>query len=452
MNQLDNLWAKLGFRASPYDTKPLKVVKSDVELLMGREHEQIDFLNAVDSDNQGVFIISGVPGVGKTSFLNVQQYLLESSEADFGPKILAARTLCAIQPSDEPEIIARRCLQSYCSSIEEFCTIQQISIPAYVSKIIQWIHQNKPATINIGFSVFGHGISVGREVHLPSINETTFETFVEIIKCLSIIVNEELKFSGSFIVMDNFENLHEEDLKDCLTTFRDTLFDISNIWWIIIGQSGLSSFIQSTNPKVFQRFSASLELKPISVENLIKAVEKRVKKFHESKSKASSPISKEIYIKLFESSNGEIRFVFKYCNSICIKLVQSVRKNLLDKKLKFDDKNFEKLMGEHLIDKQIEDSFSHFCLKEIITNEFEGHSLSQNEKLVLKKIGELTKIKSKDFEHFRELGVTSMQKFTNNYLTKLSDQHLLLRRQEAKIITYELRGISVFANEYDLLE
>lgn len=452
MNQSNNLWTKLGFRASPYDTKPLKVLKSDVELLLGRDPEQIDFLNVIDSDNLGVFVISGVPGVGKTSFLNVQQYLLESGEADFGPRILAARTLCPIQPSDEPEIIARRCLQSYCSSIEEYCAIKQVEIPAYVSKITNWIHQNKPATINIGFSVFGHGISLGREVHLPSINETTFETFVEIIKCLSIIVTQELKFAGSFIVLDNFENLHEEDLKDCLTTFRDTLFDIPNIWWIIIGQSGLSSFIQSSNPKVFQRFSASLELKPISVENLIKAVEKRVEKFHESKNKASSPISKEIYLKLFESSNGEIRFVFKYCNSICITVVQSVRKALLDKKLKFGDENFEKFMGKHLVDEQIDDKFSHACLKKIIIDEFDGYSLSQHEKHVLKKIGELTKIRSKDFEHFREFGITSMQKFTNIYLTKLSDQHLLLRRQEAKIITYELRGISVFANEYNLLD
>jgi hypothetical protein len=452
MNQPDNLWTKLGFRASPFDTKPLKVLKSDVELLMGREKEQIDFLNVIDSDNQGVFVLSGVPGVGKTSFLNVQQYLLESGEADFGPNILAARTLCAIQPSDEPEIIARRCLQSYCSSIEEYCTIKETEIPAYVTKITNWIHQNKPATINIGFSVFGHGVSVGREVHLPSINETTFETFVEIIKCLAIIVTQELNFAGSFIVLDNFENLHEEDLKDCLTTFRDTLFDIPNIWWIIIGQSGLSSFIQSSNPKVFQRFSASLELKPISVDNLIKAVEKRVKKFHEEKSKASSPISKEIYLKLFESSNGEIRFVFKYCHSICIIVVQSIRRALLEKKLKFDDENFERIMGEYLIDEQIEDKISHSCLKNIITNEFDGHSLTQQEKQVLKKIGEISKVRSKDFEQFKEYGITTMQKFTNNYLTKLSDQNLLLRRQEAKIITYELRGISVFANAYDLLE
>jgi len=70
----NTMWKKLGFRENPYDTKPLKVSKGDVDLLMGREEEQIDFLTAIESDSQGIFVLSGVPGVGKTSFLNVQQY------------------------------------------------------------------------------------------------------------------------------------------------------------------------------------------------------------------------------------------------------------------------------------------------------------------------------------------------------------------------------------------
>lgn len=448
---MSQLWKKLGFKESPYDTKPLKVSKSDVELLMGRESEQIEFLTTMESDTQGILVLSGVPGVGKTSFFNVQQYLLENEEADFGSKILSARTLCPIQPSDEPKNIAIRCIQSLCKSIEEYCVINGKDLPSQSAKILSWVHQSKPATLNFGFSIFGNGLNGGREVHLPSINETTFETLVEILSTLAIEVNTELKFVSCFIALDNLENLHEEDLSDCLTTFRDTLFTIPNIWWVLIGQSGLSSLIQSTNPKVFQRLSPSIELKPISVENLIKAVDKRVTKFHDSKSKGSSPITKDTYLKLFESSNGEIRFVFKYCHSICINLVTSVRKVLAEKKLKVDEENFEKFMGNHLIKNQIHDDFANICLKNIITDEFSGLYLTQTEKSVLKKVGELKKVKSKDYLEFKDLGINTMQKFTNNYLTKLADQHLLLRRQEGKLITYELRGISVFANEYGLL-
>lgn len=447
------MWKKLGFRENPYDTKPLNVGKKDVELLMGRGSEQIDFLTAIESDSQGIFVLSGVPGVGKTSFLNVQQYLLESEEADFGPKMLASRTLCPIQPSDEPKNIAIRCVQSLCKSVEEYCMLTKNDIPPETYKISRWIHQNKPATINIGFSAFGHGVNVGREIHLPSINETTFETLVEIISTISNEIKNNLNFDGCFLVLDNLENLHEDDLSDCLTTFRDTLFTIPNIWWILIGQSGLTSLIQSSSPKVFQRLSSSIELKPIEVIDLIKAIDIRVVEFHNKENNGgSSPISENIYLKLYESSNGEIRFVFKYCEAMCINLVQTIRKLILSQDKKINDEIFDKLMGEHLVDKQIEDDFANQCLKNIIREEFFGYYLKQDEKNILKKIGELSKVKPKDFKEFKEFGIKTRQEFTNNFLTKFNKQNLLLRRQEGSIVTYELRGISVFALEYGFLE
>ncbi|OFX59010.1 MAG: hypothetical protein A2046_16380 [Bacteroidetes bacterium GWA2_30_7] len=446
------MWKNIGFKENPYDTKPLKVLKSDVDLLMGRESEQINFLTAIEVDSQGVFILSGVPGVGKTSFFNIQQYLLESGDALFGPQILAARTLCPIQTSDEPKNIVLRCIQSYCKSIEEYCISNKIKIPDQCIKVQAWVYQNKPATLNLGFSVMGNGLNFGREVHLPSVSDTTFETFVEIIGNLSIAVKEQIGFTGSFIVLDNIENLHVEDLHDCLTTFRDTLFTVPNIWWIIIGQSGLSSLIQSTNPKVFQRLSGSIELKPITIENLIKAVNIRVERFHLTETNGKSPITEETYLKLFESSNGEIRFVFKYCQEICVHLVQVVRKLLIAEKINIDDKSFQKFMGKFLVQKQIDNKFANDCLKEIITDEFNGLYLTQQEKRVLKKIGLLKKVKPKDFAEFKEFGIDTMQRFTNNFLTKLHSQQLLFRRQEGTAVTYELRGISVFAQEFELLD
>ncbi|MCI2230427.1 hypothetical protein MC378_14705 [Polaribacter sp. MSW13] len=446
---MNKMWSKLGFRENPYDTKPLNVLNSDVELLLGRETEQVDFLTAIESESQGIFILSGVPGVGKTSFFNIQQYLLESEEAQFGPKMLSARNLCPIQPSDEPKNIAIRCIQSFCNSIEKYCLMTKNDIPPQTSKIQAWVYQNKPATFNFGVSILGNGVSFGREIHLQSINETTYETLVEIISTLALEVNSILGFSGSFIVLDNVENLHEEDLSDCLTTFRDTLFTIPHIWWVLIGQSGLTSLIQSTNPKVFQRLSAGIELKPISIENLIKAVDVRVNRFHCTDNIGSSPITEEIYLKLFDSSNGEIRFVFKYCQAICINLVQSIRKALIDKNVKIDDENFEKQMGEHLVNKQIDNEFSNICLNYIISEEFRGLYLNQDEKDVLKKIGEMKRVRP---SNFKEFNVGTMQNFTQKYLVKMKDQQLLFRRQQGSLLTYELRGISIFASEYGLLE
>ncbi len=114
------LWTKLGFKENPYDTKPLTVNNEDVDLLMGRESEQVDFLTEIEASSDGVFVLSGVPGVGKTSFLKIQQYLIENGQS-YGGKLLSARILCQVQPSDEKIDIAIRCIQSYTKSIQEYC-------------------------------------------------------------------------------------------------------------------------------------------------------------------------------------------------------------------------------------------------------------------------------------------------------------------------------------------
>lgn len=444
------LWVKLGFKENPYDTKPLTVNSEDVDLLLGRESEQVDFLTEIEASSDGVFVLSGVPGVGKTSFLNIQQYLIENGKG-YGDNFLAARNLCPIQPSDEKKDIAIRCIQSYTKSIQEYCIENGKTLPKQTQKAIDWVNQNKPSSFEFGISILGNGVNYGKEVHLPNFKDATFETLAELVKTLSLEVKSELKFEGSFIVLDNLENLHPDDLSDVLLTFRDTLFTTTNVWWILIGQSGLYSLIQSTNPKVAQRISGSLELKPITVENLIKAVNIRVEKFHTSKTEGKSLISEDVYLKLFKCSNGEIRFVFNYCSQICIEFVQTVRKFMILEKLKMDDASFEKFIGKHITKKEINNDFALLCLKNIITDEFEGLYLTTVEKSVLEKIGELKKVKAVDFKQFKSCGVETLQQFTISYLTKLANQNLLLRRQEGKNITYELRGVASLSLEYELL-
>ncbi|WP_291065100.1 AAA family ATPase [Empedobacter sp. UBA4754] len=447
----NSLWHKLGFSENPYDTKPLNVIEADVDLLLGRESEQIEFLTSIESSNEGVFVISGVPGVGKTSFLNIQQYLIESGRG-FGGKILSARSLCSVQPSDEAKHLAIRSLQSYTKSIQQYCENNSKKLPKQVEKVISWLHQNKPATFEFGFQILGNGINYGKETHLPNLNEATFETLTELLQTLSLEVQTELNFEGSFIVLDNIENLHEDDLSDLLVSFRDTLFNIKGIWWVLIGQSGLSSLIQSTNPKVYQRLTGGMELKPITIENLIKAVNIRVDKFHNTSNIATSPISEDVYIKLFKCSNGEIRFVFKYCIQICITFVQTIRKFMTLEKIQIDDDSFNDFMGRYMVETHIKDEFALRCLRDKILEEFAGLYLLNEEKGILKKIGELEKIKPKDYAQFSQFGIKTLQDFSSNYLTRFASQNLLLRRQEGKVVTYELRGIAFLALEFEIIE
>ena len=440
------MWDKLGFKENPYSTKPLRVKREDVELLIGRDDSSIDLATALDSTNNAAIVLSGVPGVGKTSFLNVQQYLLENEALDYGPKIIASRQLCPVQTGDDPYKIAFRALSSLLHSVESYCIERKFKLPKNTEQIKKWLSQSSSGKgFEVGISILGFGGNFGRDVALPSVGEITYETLIDLI---TAIVNEciiEFEKNALVIVLDNVENLSEKILGETLMTFRDTLFSIENLHWIIIGQDGLGSLIQSLDSRVHQRLTTSIELNAITEDELKKAIDTRIKKFHKS-STGKSPISEKIYKKLYNCSNGEIRFVFKYCNEICITFAGEIRKALAKDD---EEKDWHNAIGRYMTQNEFVDTLAEAYLSRIVKKEFDGLNLKPKDKDILLKIGQRQQTRPRDYKDF---GIKTMQDFSSNYLNRFANQDLLLRRQEGRAVLYELRGLSLLANEYHLLK
>jgi len=443
------MWNALGFKQNPYEASPLKTRAEDVELLIGRDHEAIEFCTVLESSEQGIYVISGSPGVGKTSFFNVQQYLLETGSSLCGPSLISARELCPVQPNDTAQHLALRVIYSLHRSVEEYCNLNRIQIPKETKKIGAWLHGKGGSGFNVGLQILGFGGNVGRQIEVPSIKEITFEGLRDVINCIVSEIVNTLNKDGVFIALDNIENLDDQELSDILITFRDTLFSIPKVWWVIIGQSGLGSLIQSLDPRVSDRLSGTgLELKPITLASLHKAIEGRVDRFH-SVDKGKAPLPQKIHEHLYSASHGEIRFVFKYCASICTQFIKSMRITLAEMEVKIDDKSLNELLGKHLVEAQIKEDFAENLLKEIIQSELNGLNLRQKEKELLKQVGERGSVRAKDF---KELGFKTMQELSSNYLSKLYKQHLLTRKQEGRAVQYSLRGLSSLASEFGLLD
>lgn len=455
-------WQSLGFKNSPYDSNPLRPTQEDVELLVGRIEESIEFTTVLDSSEQGVAVISGPPGVGKTSFLNVNQYLLESQQRGFGPKLLAARRICPIQPNDSARDVALRSLHALCRSVEEFCGAHKQSIPKESKKVLGWINSQGGSGFNIGLDILGFGGSYGREVQIPSVKDISFEGLQDVLKCVVSEIVNVLQLAGAFIVLDNIENLEDEQLASLLITFRDTLFTIPKLWWILIGQTGLGSLIQSLDPRVSERMvGKGLELSPITLNALNEAIEKRVARFHRVEdrkaplpSSIKAPLPSSIHEKLYRASHGEIRFVFKFSNTICLQFVQTVRMLLLDSSgvnspsVVLAD-SFNDAIGQTLVKNQIPEESAASILKRIVEADMNGLNLKEKEKDVLRIIGQKGGARAKDHKAF---GIKSIQDFSSNYLSKLRKQHLLQRQQEGRAVLYKLRGIAAMADEFKLLD
>ena len=451
------MWEALGFTKDPYDASPLEPKPGDVDLLIGRQQQGVAFCSTLDSSNRGMLVISGVPGVGKTSFFNIYQYLLESQNTFFGPKLLADRVRCHVQPYDEPRSIALRSLQTLCRSVEEYCRLNGHSNLPQNKKILDWLSAQGKSGYTLGINLLGVGGSFGRTVSVPSVSDVSFEGIADLIVAVKNEAMQNLEVSGVQIALDNIENLGDQNIAPILMTFRDTLFSIDNVWWILIGQSGFGSFLQTQDSRVSDKLGGQpIELSPISFEELDKAISKRVERFHSS-AKGKSPLPSCIHKLLYDASHGEIRFVFKYSSIICQKVISRVRdsviRELKPEEMHMSQEEFngrvDSEIGHMLVEEQIPSDLAKEVLKETIRSEVEGLGLRNKERRILKQIGSEGGARPKDFKNF---GLETLQDFSSNYLSKFHKQDLLARRQEGRSVVYTLRGVVALASEFGLLE
>lgn len=453
------MWDQLGFRESPYNTNPLKARAEDIDLLVGRSGEATEFFTSLEVSSQGILVLSGSPGVGKTSFLNIQQFRLENDLAPFGPKLLSARDLCPVQPSDSLEAVARRALSTLCKSVEKWCVLNMAEVPPQTKKICKWVSGTISGGIEVGISIAGFGGNFGRTVELPSFAEASLEMIGDALTVVSQENNSKLGFTSCIVALDNLENLEEDQLGRMLISFRDTLFSIERIWWILIGQSGLGSLIQSLEPRVFERTTGSgIEIKPIELDEFDEAIAVRVSKFHSS-GQGKAPLTRKMHQNLFEASRGEMRFVFKYSNSICAKFIEDMRSSVLGDPILSNLQGnaqresihsaINKAIARSMIASQISDHLAQKYLKQIVQRELDGLFLKPKEKSVLQGIGKAGKARASDFKAY---SLRTMQDFSSNYLTKMYHQNLLLREQEGRAVNYRLRGIAQLSHAYGLLD
>lgn len=249
-------WSRLGFNESPYKVTPLNVTKEDAKLFVGREAESDRFLNLTDTEDGGVFIISGEAGIGKTSFLNVNQYRMISEEAGHAPKLIPSIVNTGLSRDDDETSVAQRCVHRTIQNVVFECTRRNLKVPNQITKIEKWMsHKADSAGIGFGFQILGVGGHVARPVTPPAVGDATKENWQDI---LSVVASEcvaELDVEGVVICFDNVETLDCADLAKLMMAFRDTLFMTRNVWWVLIGQSQLYAQLNAIDQRISQRIN-----------------------------------------------------------------------------------------------------------------------------------------------------------------------------------------------------
>jgi hypothetical protein len=409
----------------------------------------LKFFSTLSSKPNGVCIVSGEPGVGKTSFLNVQQYRMENRLNPIGPQVMANRERCTIRPDDSTWDIAQRALYALSKSVEHYCAYYGKPLPKPVEEILDWISGSRQEGININLSVLGSGGGFGRSINIPPISEITYEGLGEALNAISILATNLFDLDAVVVCLDNIENLNDDQLYNALISFRDTLFDQPYIWWILVGQSGLGGAISSLDSRVAERIAGEpLELSAVSKQELNEAIDRRVKRFREDE-EGESPLPHSIHNFLYEQSNGELRFVLKHCEDISIKFVNFVLETVAEHSGgRIDEDIVKRAMGEYLAKGQIPYDSAHALIQEKVRSEFDQLYLRPKDIELLSYIGEEGTIRPKQYEEF---GLRSNSDFVQNYLQRLYKQNLLTMRREGRATYYSLRGLANLLFYYGFL-
>lgn len=164
MGTSKSMWEEFGFTQTPYRVSPLEATADDCELFTSRDAEGDQFVTMMDSFDGAFVVVSGDIGIGKTSFVNIQQHLLASSLTGWGPKLLPCLRMTSLLPQDTPTSLAQRIVHDATHSIGVYCTQNSISIPAQCASVGNWLSHRPSAS---GYQISVGPFGVGRSWSLP---------------------------------------------------------------------------------------------------------------------------------------------------------------------------------------------------------------------------------------------------------------------------------------------
>jgi hypothetical protein len=325
---MSQTWERFGFTESPYSTAPLESSARGAQLLAGRKKEGAQLLTMLDTKRGATVVLSGNPGVGKTSFFNVYQYWIAKEEAGDAPIIVPAIKLTPILNSDTVEKLAQRIVNTTAENIRTYCITCTKPIPPQTKKIIKWLSPNgSTAGLSFSISILGTGGGVGYDLNLPPVGEATFETWQDVLRALSVEASEVFSADGIFVCLDNAETVSVDELAKLLMAFRDTFFMLDHVWWMLIGQSRLFDLLAAKDRRISERLRGGVEIAPLGVDDLHAMIELRIQNFRHDE-ESVSPLSKDIHSKIFDASQGVARFALKAAEDLVNAFVSDIRNHV----------------------------------------------------------------------------------------------------------------------------
>ncbi len=307
-------WLRLGYSDNPFDTQPLDIGSAKDNVFFGREKNVAKFLSMMNGKTKNLICIGGLSGVGKTTFFNYIQGIL--NDVSSSPRLLPDRELPYIGPNDTEHDAARKIANGIVKNIIHHNNINVRSeLPDWLKQLNSWLDGEPVKSSSYQLKVAGTGGGKSTIISKVDIRTVTTEQWKEIINSLIRFVVRDWKFDGVLIAVDNLEEVDLKKLQEIFMIFRDTIFSIDRLSLVFIGSPTIYDELSIEKPKIAERIqSPAVVIHPFTEIEGVKLVKKRVE--HYGGPGSILPISELMIRLIFSSAEGLPRAAFKVFSEI----------------------------------------------------------------------------------------------------------------------------------------
>jgi hypothetical protein len=307
----ESLGPHYGFRRNPYDPSPLGVEEGDSELFVGRSKEGLVFRTFLESFDRGAVFVEGGVGVGKTSFVNVQEY--RSGRGTVPRGVLPTRQPIQLASTLSPTEFLLSVLSNVLNSLQR--ANPRVEKAPRFRKLSSAVAQSivKTRGWEVSAAGFGGGITTDATVSNP---------LLVLLPAVSELLDEAAKLATEFghnrlaVNVNNLDVIDGRTLVSFLDITRDYTLTRAPFLWVFIGPIGCRAMVAQSSRRVSELVRTDpIWLPPLTLKEVFEAIDARVKRFRVD-SATSVPITKEVVQILYESSMGEVRYILNRCTDL----------------------------------------------------------------------------------------------------------------------------------------
>lgn len=310
MSEFNLTWRRYNLDGNPYFITPLSTDGGAVDFssFVGREEEKKQIKRIIEQGSVRS-ILTGSPGVGKTSLLNFvrdkasqDQYFTTIKEIELN-KPISCNEFVIITLSAIYEEMKRRAL-SFSPELEE-------NLEAMYSLTTLTETSASPTSIT--------------QLNYNKLSSLFQRTIKEIINP---------RFKGVILHYDNLDNIKDwQAIQKLFGEIRDLLYNTQNVIFFFVGNRFLPRII-ALQPRVRQIFlMPHVEISPLTLEDIKEILNRRIETLKLKNSKPISPHTDKTLSVLFKLHGGNLREILNSLTNCVIELPPSNTPTQIDEYL-----------------------------------------------------------------------------------------------------------------------